>query len=77
MAGQQALRTDPLGTLARPQPVGEAERQEIAGARQMSSQTLRPTVAELEAILFEPIPVLDHGFLRVIDYMGDDAAVVQ
>ncbi len=24
-----------------------------------------------------PIPVLDHGFVRVIDYMGDDAAVVQ
>ena len=31
----------------------------------------------LEEILFEPIPVLDHGFVRVIDYMGDDAAVVQ
>jgi thymidylate synthase (FAD) len=23
------------------------------------------------------LPVLDHGFVRVIDYMGDDAAVVQ
>ncbi len=31
----------------------------------------------LEEILYQAIPVLDHGFVRVIDYMGDDAAVVQ
>ena len=31
----------------------------------------------LEAMLYEPLPVLDHGFIRVIDYMGDDAAIVQ
>ena len=30
-----------------------------------------------EAILYQPIPVLDHGFIRVVDYMGDDAAIVQ
>ena len=36
-----------------------------------------PTVncLELEDVLFQPIPVLDHGFVRVIDYMGDDAAL--
>jgi thymidylate synthase (FAD) len=34
-------------------------------------------VPALEEILFTPLPVLDHGFVRVIDYMGDDAAVVQ
>ncbi len=28
-------------------------------------------------MLFQAIPALDHGFIRVIDYMGDDAAVVQ
>ena len=28
-------------------------------------------------MLFEAFPILDRGFLRVIDYMGDDAAVVQ
>jgi thymidylate synthase (FAD) len=39
--------------------------------------TKRPTVPALEAILGEPTPVLDHGFVRVIDYMGDDAAIVQ
>jgi thymidylate synthase (FAD) len=31
----------------------------------------------LEAILYEAIPVLDHGFVRVVDYMGDDSAIVQ
>jgi len=34
-------------------------------------------VPALEEILYEPLTVLDHGFVRVIDYMGDDAAVVQ
>ena len=37
----------------------------------------RPTVPEVDAILGVPIPVLDHGFVRLIDYMGDDAAIVQ
>ena len=31
----------------------------------------------LEEILYEALPVLDHGFVRVIDYMGDDGAIVQ
>ena len=31
----------------------------------------------LEEVLYQAFPVLDHGFVRVIDYMGDDAAVVQ
>ena len=39
--------------------------------------TRRPTVPALEAMLYQAIPVLDHGFVRVIDYMGDDAAIVQ
>ncbi|MCB9677481.1 MAG: FAD-dependent thymidylate synthase [Alphaproteobacteria bacterium] len=39
--------------------------------------TRRPTVPALEAQLFRPVPLLDHGFVRVIDYMGDDAAIVQ
>ncbi len=41
------------------------------------SATRRPTVAALEDRLFQPIPVLDHGFVRLVDYMGDDAAIVQ
>lgn len=37
----------------------------------------RPSVAALDAILGEPLRVLDQGFVRVIDYLGDDSAVVQ
>src|SRR5450759_3148202 len=50
---------------------------EIAAQRAHSVETRRATVPALEALLFQPVPVLDHGFVRVIDYMGDDAAVVQ
>jgi thymidylate synthase (FAD) len=50
---------------------------EIDAARAASHSTLRPTVAALEEYLFKPVQVLDHGFVRVVDYMGDDAAVVQ
>ena len=39
--------------------------------------TRRPTVPALEALIGDTMPVLDHGFVRVIDYMGDDAAIVQ
>lgn len=39
--------------------------------------TKRPTVEAVENILYKPIKVLDHGFIRVIDYMGDDSAIVQ
>lgn len=41
------------------------------------STTKRATVPALEQILYTPEPLLDHGFVRVIDYMGDDAAIVQ
>ncbi len=50
---------------------------EIQAARGETRQTLRPVAPALEEILYQAIPVLDHGFVRVVDYMGDDAAVVQ
>ncbi|WP_300296500.1 FAD-dependent thymidylate synthase [Ferrovibrio sp.] len=50
---------------------------EIAALRSQSQPTRRATVPALEDILYEPLNVLDHGFVRVIDYMGDDSAVVQ
>lgn len=50
---------------------------EIDAARLALSETRRPTVPALEAVLQTPFPVLDHGFVRVVDYMGDDAAIVQ
>ncbi|MGO1078019.1 FAD-dependent thymidylate synthase [Inquilinus sp. CA228] len=53
------------------------QRAELDQIRAATFATRRATVPALEEILFEPLPVLDHGFVRVIDYMGDDAAVVQ
>lgn len=53
------------------------QRQEIAEIKQQKYQTQRATIDALEEILYEPIEVLDHGFIRVIDYMGDDQAIVQ
>jgi len=50
---------------------------EIEAAREKTGTTLRACVPALEAMLFTALPVLDHGFVRVVDYMGDDAAVVQ
>ncbi len=50
---------------------------EIDDIRSQTATTRRATVPALEEILYQIIPVLDHGFIRVVDYMGDDAAVVQ
>jgi thymidylate synthase (FAD) len=55
-----------------------AEQQdEIVSQRSEIRPTRRATVQALEEILYESLPVLDHGFVRVVDYMGDDAAIVQ
>jgi thymidylate synthase (FAD) len=54
----------------------ERER-EIAESRAASESTRRATVPTLEEILYSPLAVLDRGFVRVVDYMGDDGAVVQ
>ena len=53
------------------------QQQEIKDQQSQENKTKRVTVAELESILYEAIPVLDHGFIRVIDYMGDDTSIVQ
>jgi thymidylate synthase (FAD) len=58
-------------------PIKPEEQAEIEAARAQQAQTRRATVPALEEILLKPIQVLDHGFVRVIDYMGDDGAVVQ
>ena len=51
--------------------------QEIKDQQSQANNTKRITAPELEKILYEAIPVLDHGFIRVIDYMGDDTSIVQ
>jgi thymidylate synthase (FAD) len=50
---------------------------DIEATRGQRSETARVSVPALEALLYQAVPVLDHGFVRVIDYMGDDGAVVQ
>ncbi|SDD59803.1 FAD-dependent thymidylate synthase [Belnapia rosea] len=58
-------------------PLTTDQQQEIEAARAAEGRTRRPVAPGLEALLYQAVPVLDHGFVRVIDYMGDDAAVVQ
>ena len=53
------------------------QQDEIVSQRSETRPTRRATVPALEEILYEALPVLDHGFIRVIDYMGDDGAIVQ
>ena len=50
---------------------------EIKEQQSQNNQTKRVTAPALESILYEAIPALDHGFVRVIDYMGDDSSIVQ
>ncbi len=38
---------------------------------------VRPNVAAIDAILGKTFKVLDDGFVRVVDYMGSDGAIVQ
>jgi thymidylate synthase (FAD) len=58
-------------------PITPEQQQEIARLREVTAPTRRATVPALEAILYEAIGALDHGFVRVVDYMGDDGAVVR
>ena len=53
------------------------QEQEIKEQQSQETSTKRVTAPELEKILYEAIPILDHGFVRVVDYMGDDSSIVQ
>ena len=50
---------------------------EIKGLQSQDNKTKRVVAPNLEEILYEALPVLDHGFIRVIDYMGNDNSIVQ
>ncbi len=58
-------------------PLNAEQQAEIESSRGDKYQTGRATVPELEEILYKPFPVLDHGFVRVVDYMGNDSSIVQ
>ena len=58
-------------------PLTPEQKAEIEALRKIQYTTRRATVPAIEEILYQPFDVLDNGFIRVIDYMGDDAAIVQ
>ena len=58
-------------------PLSPQQQAEVEALRAEARETRRVTVPALEDILYRPLKVLDHGFVRVIDYMGDDSAIVQ
>ena len=58
-------------------PISDQQQAEIDALRSETAQTMRATVPGMEAHLYTAYPVLDHGFVRVIDYMGDDSAICQ
>lgn len=58
-------------------PLTPEQQAEIQSERAEPRQTLRAVSPGMEARLYTAHPVLDHGFVRVIDYMGDDAAICQ
>ena len=58
-------------------PLSENQKKEILEQQSQKNVTKRVTSTELEKILYEAVPVLDHGFVRVVDYMGDDSSIVQ
>ncbi len=58
-------------------PLTPEQSAEIDALRQTPRPTLRAVSDGMEAHLYRAHEVLDHGFIRVIDYMGDDAAITQ
>src|SRR5262249_26221376 len=73
----KSLRGDSEGVVRKAMSSKDEYERQIADLRAASAPTRRATVPALEEILYQPLPVLDRGFVRVIDYMGDDGAVVQ
>ncbi len=53
------------------------QEQEIKEQQNQETSTKRVTAPNLEKILYEAMPILDHGFIRVVDYMGNDTSIVQ
>jgi thymidylate synthase (FAD) len=69
---------DLRGPLSQPPAASNlADSDETPEERPAAAHLPRPHVPALDALLGIPIQVLDDGFVRVLDYMGDDAAVVQ
>ena len=66
-----------LGIRSYYEVITQEQQAEIDALRKQRHETMRVTVDALEDLLYSPIALLDHGFIRVVDYMGDDGAIVQ
>ena len=55
----------------------EVQTETTVEPRQAAESLVRTTAPELDAVLGTPFPVLDQGFVRVVDYMGTDSSIVQ
>ena len=53
------------------------QKKEIKSQQKQDNKTKRVTSPALEKILYKAVPLLDHGFIRVVDYMGNDSSIVQ
>lgn len=54
-----------------------SQEKDIENLQTQTEPTRREISPGLEEVLYQEFPVLDHGFVRVIDYMGNDNAIVQ
>ena len=52
-------------------------KKDIDSLRKNKNYTFRPISSGLEKILYSQMKVLDKGFIRVVDYMGNDSSIVQ
>ena len=55
----------------------EKNNKNISKLREKKNLTFRPVSSGMEKFLFKPLKVLDKGFIRVVDYMGNDNSIVQ
>ena len=58
-------------------PLSPEQTEEISAQREQLAKTRRVVSAGMEEKLYTAFQVLDHGFVRVVDYMGDDSAICQ
>lgn len=52
-------------------------KKEIENLEKNDFSTKRVVAPKLEKIMYKSFKILDHGFVRVVDYMGNDSSIVQ
>ena len=57
--------------------LSEEQKEDIKNQRNNFNKTRRAISEGMEENLYLIHKVLDHGFVRVIDYMGNDTSIVQ